>query len=62
MKTMQFFKDFLKDEARITIADTKGNIFYTGDLGSLPVKIVRGTQVAAVEGLGSENDLIITVI
>ena len=61
MKTTQFTLKYLTAEAVVTICNTKGSILYSGELGQLMVRLIRGTRVVSVEGLGSENDLIITV-
>ena len=61
MKTMQFIKDYLKDFARITIVGTNGDILYEGDAISLRKSIVNSTIISKIEGLGSENDIIIEV-
>ena len=60
MKLGQFLTDYLKDFARITIEE-RGGIFYVGDVISFPRQMLRGLNVVKIEGLGSENDLIITV-
>ena len=60
MKLGQFLTDYLKDFARITVEEG-GSIFYFGDVISMPRELRRGYKVVRVEGLGSENDLIITV-
>ena len=60
MKLGQFLNDYLKDFARITLEE-RGGIFYIGDVISLPRELKRGYKVVRVEGLGSDNDLIITV-
>ena len=60
MKLGQFLSDYLKDFARITIEE-RGSIIYLGDVISLPRELKRGMKVVKIEGLGSENDLIITV-
>lgn len=61
MKTMQFIKDYLKDFARITIVGTNGDIWYEGDAISLRRSIVNDTIISKIDGLGSENDIIIEV-
>ncbi len=60
MKLGQFLSDYLKDFARITVEEKDG-IFYIGDVISFPRQMLRGLKVVRVEGLGSDNDLIITV-
>jgi hypothetical protein len=62
MKTSKFLLDYLSEKAIITIANDKGDILYEGYLGEMPIKLVRNTAVSSVEGLGSLNDIIITVI
>ena len=61
MKTMQFIKDYLKEEAKITISNDKGSILYEGDVMSLCRSIVKGTKISKIEGLGCNNDIIIEV-
>lgn len=61
MKTFKFLCDYISDEAIITIADNRGGIKYTGKLAEMPFRVISGTTFVSVEGLGSENDLIITV-
>ena len=48
MKTSRFLRDMLQDEARITIAHENGDIWYEGDVMSLPRVIVIGTEVVGV--------------
>ena len=61
MKTSKFLLDYLRETAQITICNTCGSILYEGQLGEMPISVVRGTKVVLVEGLGSLNDIIITI-
>jgi hypothetical protein len=61
MKTTTFLLKYLTDTAQITICNTHGSILYEGQLGEMPILIVRGTVVSRIEGLGSSNDIIIEV-
>lgn len=59
MKAGQFLHDYLQDFARITLSDDRGGIFYEGDVISVPKELLRGLEVVKIEGLGSQNDIII---
>lgn len=61
MKAGQFLHDYLKDFARVTLADERGDIFYEGDVISIPIELLRGLELEKIEGLGSQNDIIVTV-
>lgn len=61
MKVGQFLTDYLKDFARVTLADERGDIFYEGDVISIPREILRGLELNKIEGLGTQNDIIIEV-
>ena len=62
MKTRQFITDYLKDFARITIVNEYKEILYIGDVISLPRGLFNKTKISSVEGLGTENDLIIEIV
>ena len=61
MKTTTFLLNYLDNNAIVTINNTHGDILYEGLLGELPISIVRDTTVNRIEGLGSNNDIIIEV-
>lgn len=61
MKTSKFLLDYLRETAKITICNTRGSILYEGQLGEMPISVVRGTIVSRIEGIGSQNDIIIEV-
>jgi hypothetical protein len=61
MRTTSFLLDYLDAKALVTIANDKGSILYQGYLGDMPVLTVRNTKLQSIEGLGSLNDIIITV-
>lgn len=61
MKTIKFLLYYLQNSANITICNTHGSILYEGQLGEMPLSIVRGTIVSRIEGIGSKNDIIIEV-
>ena len=61
MKTIKFLLDYLRETANITICNTHGSILYEGQLGEMPISVVRGTIVNRIEGLGGLNDIIIEV-
>ena len=61
MKTSNFLLNYLRETAKITICNTHGSILYEGELGEMPMSVVRGTIVSRIEGLGSLNDLIVEV-
>ena len=60
MELEKFLKIFLKGSAMITLADEYGDIYYSGLLKNLPLRLVYG-EVESIEGLGSEDDIIIVV-
>lgn len=62
MKTTKFLLTYLDDRAKITISNDKGSILYTGTLGEMPIALVRNSTLKNIEGLGSEEDIIITII
>lgn len=47
MKTNRFIREYLADEARITIAHTNGDIWYEGDVKSFPRMMTIGTDLVA---------------
>lgn len=61
MNTNKFLRGYLAMEARVTICNDRGSILYEGELGEMPAITTRHTKVKSVEGLGSQDDLIITV-
>ena len=61
MTTFKFLTDYISDDAIITIVNTHGSIKYTGKCGEMPRYIYAHTEFVKIEGLGTENDLIITV-
>lgn len=61
MKTTTFLLNYLDNNAIVTINNTQGSILYEGLLGDLPISIVRETTVNRIEGLGSNNDIIIEI-
>lgn len=61
METMKFTFNYLNDDAIVTFCNTAGSIIYTGRLGDMMVRLIRDTKVVNIEGLGNENDLIITI-
>ena len=61
MKTTKFLLNYLRETATVTISNTRGSILYNGQLGEMPLSVIRGTIVNRIEGLGSENDIIIEV-
>ena len=61
MKTFNFLYKYVQDKALVTISLENGDILYTGELGEMPHKIIRNTTLVKVNGLGSENDLIIII-
>ncbi len=62
MKTIRFLMDYLRDTAQVTICSSKdGAIMYEGELGEMPVSPFRGTVISRIEGLGSNDDIIIEV-
>ena len=61
MYLRQFLKEYLKDHARITLVEERGDIFYEGDVISLPTVLTRNLSVTDISGLGSQDDIIITV-
>lgn len=60
MELEKFFKLFLKGTAKITLASNDYGIYYSGLLKNLPIYLSHG-EVESIEGLGSEDDIIITV-
>lgn len=61
MTTFKFTSKYISDEAIVTIVNTHGSIKYTGKLADMPYSAISGTTFEKIEGLGTENDLIITV-
>jgi len=55
-----FIDNYLKRTARITLANTMGDILYHGLVKNLPEHLMEGT-VERIEGLGNEDDIIIFV-
>lgn len=65
MNIQEFLMFYFRDEAQITIAATSGDVLYEGDMLHLRMeqfrqKVIYGT-VVKIEGLGSNNDIIITI-
>lgn len=61
MTVYTFMDKYLKEDAMITLEDEAGNIMYEGIAGKAPFCIWRKRTVLHVEGLGSLDDLIITM-
>lgn len=62
MNTNKFLRHYLSMEARVTICNDRGSILYAGRLGDTPARITNYySKVKSVEGLGAQDDLIITV-
>ena len=61
MKTTTFLLKYLADTAIVTICNAQGSIIYEGQLGEMPIRVVRGTTVTRIEGLGSLNDICIEI-
>lgn len=61
MTTFKFLCKYISDDAIVTIVNDKGSIKYTGELGIMPHSAIANTDFISIDGLGSENDLIITV-
>lgn len=61
MNTNKFLRKYLTMEARVTICNDRGSILYEGELGELRVALTRHTRIKSIEGLGSQDDIIITV-
>lgn len=59
MKVKEFFEKYLNTDAIICLCEENGNINYTGRLGDAPFWAWQGRDVIKVDGLGTENDLII---
>ena len=62
MKTTQFLLNYLRETAMVTICNTHGSIIYEGQLGEMPISLVRGSIVNRIDGLGSLNDIIIEIV
>lgn len=60
MKLERFVELFLKKTANVTLANMDYGIYFSGLVKNLPKTLLHG-EVFEIEGLGSENDLIITV-
>lgn len=56
-----FLNKYISDKAIVTIVNNKGSIRYTGELSKMPYIVIKGMEFEKIEGLGSENDLIITI-
>lgn len=61
MKTVQFVNGYLKGNARVTIAETNGDIIYNGEVKSLNPTLIKKTNIESISGIGSDSDIIINV-
>lgn len=65
MDIHQFLMLYLRDEAQIAIAAVNGDILYEGDMLHLRMEQFRQEviygNVVKIEGLGSNNAIIITI-
>jgi hypothetical protein len=61
MKTTKFLLDYLRETAQVTINNTRGEILYEGQLGEMPIALVRGTIVNRIDGLGTMGDILIEI-
>jgi hypothetical protein len=61
MTTFKFLCKYIRDEAIVSIVNDKGSIKYCGKWLDMPFSIIAQTEFVSIDGLGSENDLIITV-
>lgn len=63
MKTLNFVNKFLRESAKIAIVDSRtGNIEYEGEVGDAPYRLLRFSEFVSVDGLGSQDDLLVTVL
>lgn len=61
MNTINFLLDYLSLNAPITITNTKGEIMYTGNVENVPLYVVKGTVIESIDGLGTLNDIFISI-
>ena len=61
MKMIKFMYHYLNMDAKISIIDQRGNFLFTGKCGDAPNIAFSGRNVIKVEGIGSEDDLMIYV-
>ena len=61
MKTTEFFYKYLNDNAIVSICNTKGSIFYNGELGEVPFSLVAKTRLISIDGLGENGEIFITI-
>lgn len=61
MTVTEFLTKYLQTDAIITLVDEKGNVLHEGTCGDAPFYAWNNRELISVEGLGSLNDLIITV-
>lgn len=59
MKVKTFFEKYLNMDSIICLYESNGDINYTGRLGDAPFWTWQGREFIKVDGLGSENDLMI---
>ena len=61
MTAFKFLSDYINGEATVCISNDKGSIRYEGKLNDMPRWVISHMEFVSIEGLGSKNDLIITV-
>ena len=61
MKTNRFLLNYLNGEAIVTICNDRGSILFEGKVCDMRLDMTRPTTIEKIEGLGSHNDIIITV-
>lgn len=62
MTAFTFTANYLNENAKVCIVrGDNGDILYTGVIKDMPYGVLMGRAFFSIEGLGSENDLVITV-
>lgn len=61
MNTLLFINKYLSIEAIVTIQNKSGDVVHSGLLHRLQAHKVVNTKVVKIEGLGSYDDIIITI-
>lgn len=60
MTVLEFCDQYLSPAAIISLCDDSGGILYTGRLGNATIADLANRDLIRVDGLGTENDLLIT--
>lgn len=61
MNAILFVSYYLKCKAVVTVIDSNGDISYRGKVADLPRQLLDNKQIGKIDGLGEDNDVIITL-